>query len=46
LINELSVIMAADIGMRELATILHTYPTLSDAIRLAAVAYVNDQPVS
>jgi pyruvate/2-oxoglutarate dehydrogenase complex dihydrolipoamide dehydrogenase (E3) component len=45
LINEMSVIMSAGIGMRELATILHTYPAQSDAIRLAAVAYMNDQPV-
>jgi pyruvate/2-oxoglutarate dehydrogenase complex dihydrolipoamide dehydrogenase (E3) component len=45
LINEMSVIMRAGIGMRELATILHTYPAQSDAIRLAAVAYMNDQPV-
>jgi pyruvate/2-oxoglutarate dehydrogenase complex dihydrolipoamide dehydrogenase (E3) component len=46
LINEMSVIMSAGIGMRRLADILHTYPTQSDAIRLAAVAYLNDQPVS
>jgi pyruvate/2-oxoglutarate dehydrogenase complex dihydrolipoamide dehydrogenase (E3) component len=45
LINEMSVIMSAGIGMRKLATILHTYPAQSDAIRLAAVAYMNDQPV-
>jgi pyruvate/2-oxoglutarate dehydrogenase complex dihydrolipoamide dehydrogenase (E3) component len=45
LINEMSVIMSAGIGMRELATILHTYPAQSDAIRLAAMAYMNDQPV-
>ncbi|HXC10728.1 MAG TPA: mercuric reductase [Steroidobacteraceae bacterium] len=44
LINEMSVIMSTGIGMRELATILHTYPAQSDAIRLAAVAYVNNQP--
>jgi pyruvate/2-oxoglutarate dehydrogenase complex dihydrolipoamide dehydrogenase (E3) component len=45
LINEMSVIMSTGIGMRELATILHTYPAQSDAIRLAAMAYVDDQPV-
>ena len=45
LINEMSVIMAANIGMRQLATILHTYPTQSDAIRMAALAYMNDQPI-
>ena len=44
LINEISVIMNANIGMRRLATILHTYPTQSDAIRLAAAAFVNDHP--
>jgi hypothetical protein len=27
-------------------TILHTYPTQSDAIRTAALAYMNDQPIS
>ena len=46
LINEMSVIMNVGIGMRQLATILHTYPAQSDAIRLAAMAYVNNQPVS
>jgi pyruvate/2-oxoglutarate dehydrogenase complex dihydrolipoamide dehydrogenase (E3) component len=44
LINEMSVIMCAGIGMRRLATILHTYPAQSDAIRLAAVAFVNGAP--
>jgi pyruvate/2-oxoglutarate dehydrogenase complex dihydrolipoamide dehydrogenase (E3) component len=46
LINEMSVIMSVGIGMRQLASILHTYPAQSDAIRLAAMAYVNNQPVS
>ena len=45
LINEMSVIMSVGMGMRQLATILHTYPAQSDAIRLAATAYMNDQPV-
>jgi pyruvate/2-oxoglutarate dehydrogenase complex dihydrolipoamide dehydrogenase (E3) component len=45
LINEMSVIMNAGIGMRRLANILHTYPAQSDAIRLAAVAFVNNQPL-
>jgi pyruvate/2-oxoglutarate dehydrogenase complex dihydrolipoamide dehydrogenase (E3) component len=45
LINEMSVIMSAGIGMRQLANILHTYPAQSDAIRLAALAYMGDQPV-
>jgi pyruvate/2-oxoglutarate dehydrogenase complex dihydrolipoamide dehydrogenase (E3) component len=44
LINEMSVIMSAGIGMRQLATILHTYPAQSDAIRLAAMAFVDNQP--
>ncbi len=42
MINEMSVIMSAGIGMRQLANILHTYPAQSNAIRLAAVAYVNN----
>jgi pyruvate/2-oxoglutarate dehydrogenase complex dihydrolipoamide dehydrogenase (E3) component len=42
LINEISVIMSAGIGMRRLAGILHTYPAQSDAIRLAALAYLRD----
>jgi pyruvate/2-oxoglutarate dehydrogenase complex dihydrolipoamide dehydrogenase (E3) component len=46
LINEMSVIMSVGMGMRQLATVLHTYPAQSDAIRLAAMAFVNDQPVS
>jgi pyruvate/2-oxoglutarate dehydrogenase complex dihydrolipoamide dehydrogenase (E3) component len=40
MINEISVIMNAKVGMRQLAGILHTYPAQSDAIRLAAVAYL------
>jgi pyruvate/2-oxoglutarate dehydrogenase complex dihydrolipoamide dehydrogenase (E3) component len=43
LINEVSVLMSAGIGMRRLADILHTYPAQSDALRLAALAYVNHQ---
>ncbi|HVC00704.1 MAG TPA: FAD-dependent oxidoreductase [Steroidobacteraceae bacterium] len=39
MINELSVIMHGNIGMRRLADILHSYPAQSDAIRLAAVAW-------
>jgi pyruvate/2-oxoglutarate dehydrogenase complex dihydrolipoamide dehydrogenase (E3) component len=46
LINEMSIIMSVGVGMRQLATILHTYPTQSDAIRVAAMAYVNNQPAS
>jgi pyruvate/2-oxoglutarate dehydrogenase complex dihydrolipoamide dehydrogenase (E3) component len=44
MINEMSVIMNAGIGMRRLSTILHTYPSQTDAIRLAALAFVRDQP--
>jgi pyruvate/2-oxoglutarate dehydrogenase complex dihydrolipoamide dehydrogenase (E3) component len=40
MINEIAVIMSAKVGMRRLASILHTYPAQSDAIRLAAVAYL------
>jgi pyruvate/2-oxoglutarate dehydrogenase complex dihydrolipoamide dehydrogenase (E3) component len=43
LINEMSVIMNAGIGMRRLAGIVHTYPSQSDAIRLAAVAFVDSR---
>jgi pyruvate/2-oxoglutarate dehydrogenase complex dihydrolipoamide dehydrogenase (E3) component len=41
MINEVAVIMNAKMGLRKVANILHTYPAQSDAIRLAAVAYVN-----
>jgi hypothetical protein len=34
------VLMHAKMGMRALAEVLHTYPAQSDAIRLAARAYV------
>ncbi len=44
MINEMSVIMSAGVGMRQLANILHTYPAQTDAIRLAAAAYVNSHP--
>ena len=43
MINEVSVIMHAGIGMRELARIVHTYPAQSGAIRLAALAYWRNQ---
>jgi pyruvate/2-oxoglutarate dehydrogenase complex dihydrolipoamide dehydrogenase (E3) component len=43
MINEMSVIMSAGIGMRQLANIVHAYPAQSDAIRLAAMAYVDSQ---
>ncbi len=40
MINELSVIISAGIGMRRLSGILHTYPSQSEAIRLAALAFM------
>lgn len=46
LINEISVIMSAGIGMRQLADVLHTYPSQSDAIRMAAIAFRDDIPVT
>ena len=45
LINEMSVIMSAGIGMNDLANIVHTYPAESGAIVLAARAYVRDQAI-
>jgi pyruvate/2-oxoglutarate dehydrogenase complex dihydrolipoamide dehydrogenase (E3) component len=44
MINEVSVVMQAKLGMRDLARTLHTYPAQSDAIRMAAVAYVESMP--
>jgi pyruvate/2-oxoglutarate dehydrogenase complex dihydrolipoamide dehydrogenase (E3) component len=45
MINELSVIMNAKIGMRRLAEILHTYPAQSSAIQMAAQAFVRNESV-
>ena len=45
MINEISVAMSTGIGMRDLAKVLHTYPAQSDAIRLAALAYIQDRPL-
>ena len=45
LINVISVAMSTGIGMRDLAKVLHTYPAQSDAIRLAAMAYIQDRPL-
>ncbi|HVA15319.1 MAG TPA: mercuric reductase [Stellaceae bacterium] len=42
MINEMSVVMSAGIGMRDLADVLHIYPAQSEAIRMAAVAYKKD----
>ena len=44
MINEISVAMSAGIGLRELARVLHTYPSQCEAIRMAAEAYVDDLP--
>lgn len=43
MINEVSVIMHGGIGMKALAKIMHTYPTQSEAIMLAALAYSRAQ---
>ena len=46
MINELAVIMSADIGMAQLAKIVHIYPAQSEAIMLAGLAYEKDRQVS
>ena len=43
MINEVAVIMNARLGLKQVANILHTYPAQSDAIRLAALAYVRGE---
>ena len=43
LVNEMSVIMSAGMGMNDLAGVIHTYPAESGAIMLAALAYVRSQ---
>ncbi len=45
LVNEMSVIMSAGVGMNELAKIIHTSPAESGAIVLAALASVRDRRV-
>ena len=45
LINEMSVVMSAGIGMNDLANVVHTYPAESGAIMLAALAYVRNRLV-
>ncbi len=40
LINEMAVVMKAGVGLKQLATVVHTYPAESGAIALAAAAYV------
>jgi pyruvate/2-oxoglutarate dehydrogenase complex dihydrolipoamide dehydrogenase (E3) component len=39
MINEVSVMMNKEIGLLELTDILHTYPSQSEALRMAALAY-------
>jgi pyruvate/2-oxoglutarate dehydrogenase complex dihydrolipoamide dehydrogenase (E3) component len=46
MINEVSVAMSAGIGLRDLARVLHTYPAQSEAIRMAAIAYVESLPAA
>jgi len=42
MINELCVAIGSGIGLRKLASTVHTYPTQSDAIRLAAMDFVSE----
>jgi pyruvate/2-oxoglutarate dehydrogenase complex dihydrolipoamide dehydrogenase (E3) component len=46
MINKMSVIMSAGVGMRQLAAILYSYPAQSDALRLAATAFLKSQPAA
>ena len=46
MINEMSVIMSAGIGMRQLAHILHTYPAQTGAIGMAAQAFARNEAKS
>jgi pyruvate/2-oxoglutarate dehydrogenase complex dihydrolipoamide dehydrogenase (E3) component len=39
MINEISVMMNKGLGLLELTDILHTYPSQSEALRMAALAY-------
>jgi pyruvate/2-oxoglutarate dehydrogenase complex dihydrolipoamide dehydrogenase (E3) component len=43
LVNEMSVIMSAGMGLNDLAGVIHTYPAESGAIMLAALAYIRNQ---
>jgi pyruvate/2-oxoglutarate dehydrogenase complex dihydrolipoamide dehydrogenase (E3) component len=43
LINEMSVVMSAGIGMNDLANTVHTYPAESGAIMLSALACVRNR---
>ena len=44
MINEITVAMKAGIGLRELADVLHIYPSQAEAMHMAALAYVRSQP--
>ena len=46
LVNEMAVVLGSGIGMNKLASIVHTYPTESRAISLAALAYVRAQSIN
>jgi pyruvate/2-oxoglutarate dehydrogenase complex dihydrolipoamide dehydrogenase (E3) component len=46
MINEVSVAMSAGMGLCDLARVLHTYPAQSEAIRMAAIAYVEGLPTA
>ncbi|MGZ5998559.1 MAG: FAD-containing oxidoreductase, partial [Rhizomicrobium sp.] len=46
LVNEMAVILGSGISINKLANIVHTYPTESRAITLAALAYVRGQQVA
>jgi pyruvate/2-oxoglutarate dehydrogenase complex dihydrolipoamide dehydrogenase (E3) component len=39
MINELSLAISAGVGLRQLARVIHTYPTQAQAIKMAADAY-------
>jgi pyruvate/2-oxoglutarate dehydrogenase complex dihydrolipoamide dehydrogenase (E3) component len=43
MINEIAVVMHANVGMMELAKVVHAYPAQSEAIMLAAQAYDRDR---
>jgi pyruvate/2-oxoglutarate dehydrogenase complex dihydrolipoamide dehydrogenase (E3) component len=42
IINEMAVIMSAGIGMNQLSSMLHTYPSRSEGFALAALTFVRD----
>lgn len=44
MINEITVAMKAGIGLRELAAVLHIYPSQAEAMHMAALACVRSQP--